>query len=108
MLLSRRISAIYKDLPGGQLLGPTFDYTHRLLDFALLAEGETDANKRPVNLDNKQTAACPHVMNILEQEGLMSPPECNNAKHSDITREAVQFPTGRSERLQILARGDEG
>ena len=29
MLLSRRISAIYKDLPGGQLLGPTFDYTHR-------------------------------------------------------------------------------
>ena len=108
MLLSRRISAIYKDLPGGQLLGPTFDYTHRLLDFALLAEGETDANKRPVNLDNKQTAACPHVMNILEQEGLMAPSECNNAKHSDITREAVQFPTGRSERLQILARGDEG
>ncbi|HCH75811.1 MAG TPA: carbon-phosphorus lyase complex subunit PhnI, partial [Pseudomonas sp.] len=40
MQLSRRISATFKDVPGGQLLGPTFDYTHRLLDFALLAEGE--------------------------------------------------------------------
>lgn len=35
----RRISATFKDLPGGQVLGPTFDYTHRLLDFALMAEG---------------------------------------------------------------------
>ena len=40
MRLERRISAVYKDLPGGQVLGPTYDYTHRLLDFALLAEGE--------------------------------------------------------------------
>jgi alpha-D-ribose 1-methylphosphonate 5-triphosphate synthase subunit PhnI len=39
MRLRRRISATYKDLPGGQVLGPTFDYTHRLLDFALAAEG---------------------------------------------------------------------
>ena len=31
----RRISAAFKDLPGGQMLGPTFDYTHRLLDFSL-------------------------------------------------------------------------
>ena len=32
MRIERRVSATYKDLPGGQLLGPTFDYTHRLLD----------------------------------------------------------------------------
>ena len=37
MALRRRISATFKDLPGGQVLGPTFDYTHRLLDFALAA-----------------------------------------------------------------------
>ena len=37
MALRRRISAVYKDLPGGQLLGPTYDYTHRLLDFLLAA-----------------------------------------------------------------------
>lgn len=40
MRLERRISAVYKDIPGGQLLGPTYDYTHRLLDFTLLANGE--------------------------------------------------------------------
>ncbi len=39
MAVDRRISATFKDLPGGQVLGPTFDYTHRLLDFALMAEG---------------------------------------------------------------------
>ncbi len=35
MRLDRRISATFKDLPGGQVLGPTFDYTHRLIDFDL-------------------------------------------------------------------------
>ena len=39
----RRVSAIFKDLPGGQVLGPTYDYTHRLLDFAL---GRTAADRR--------------------------------------------------------------
>ena len=32
MQTRRRISATFKDLPGGQVLGPTFDYTHRLLE----------------------------------------------------------------------------
>jgi alpha-D-ribose 1-methylphosphonate 5-triphosphate synthase subunit PhnI len=41
--LRRRISATFKDVPGGQTLGPTFDYTHRLLDFALAAEEEAGA-----------------------------------------------------------------
>ena len=36
MLCCRRISATFKDIPGGQLLGPTFDYTHRLLDLSLI------------------------------------------------------------------------
>lgn len=35
MDVRRRISATFKDLPGGQMLGPTYDYTHRLLDFSL-------------------------------------------------------------------------
>ncbi|MEO1104222.1 MAG: carbon-phosphorus lyase complex subunit PhnI, partial [Pseudomonadota bacterium] len=39
MRLERRISATFKDLPGGQRLGSTFDYSHRLLEFALAAEG---------------------------------------------------------------------
>src|SRR3981189_1735306 len=32
MDIQRRISATFKDLPGGQVLGPPFDYPHRLLD----------------------------------------------------------------------------
>src|SRR5579864_1170220 len=38
MEVRRRISSTFKDIPGGQILGPTFDYTHRLLD-SQLAEG---------------------------------------------------------------------
>ena len=40
MQLDRRISATFKDLPGGQVLGPTYDYTQRLLDFSLLANAQ--------------------------------------------------------------------
>ena len=40
MAVRRRVSATYKDLPGGQVLGPTFDYTHRLIDFSLREGGE--------------------------------------------------------------------
>ncbi|QEL24195.1 carbon-phosphorus lyase complex subunit PhnI [Bosea sp. F3-2] len=36
MAIRRRVSATYKDLPGGQVLGPTYDYTHRLFDFGLM------------------------------------------------------------------------
>ncbi len=47
MAVARRVSATFKDLPGGQILGPTFDYTHRLLDFALMAEGEAPLAAHP-------------------------------------------------------------
>ncbi|MDQ3701659.1 MAG: carbon-phosphorus lyase complex subunit PhnI [Chloroflexota bacterium] len=36
MRVQRRISSAFKDVPGGQVLGRTRDYTHRLLDFSLL------------------------------------------------------------------------
>ena len=42
MSVRRRISATFKDLPGGQILGPTLDYTHRLLDFELAEACEPD------------------------------------------------------------------
>ena len=40
MTVRRRVSATFKDLPGGQVLGPTFDYTHRLLEFPTEAANE--------------------------------------------------------------------
>ena len=42
MLVERRISASFKDIPGGQILGSTTDYTHRLLDFSLVSETRSE------------------------------------------------------------------
>ncbi|MFN8882221.1 MAG: carbon-phosphorus lyase complex subunit PhnI, partial [Alphaproteobacteria bacterium] len=68
MRLRRRISATYKDLPGGQVLGPTCDYTHRLLDVALSAEGSEmpAAPQAPADMGD-----VPRVTEILARDGLM-------------------------------------
>ena len=104
MLIRRRISAIYKDLPGGQVLGPTYDYTHRLLDFSLLAETvpppapEAPADPTPM----------PRVSDLLGDEGLIEADGEATGQPGDLTREPLAFPAGRDLRLQALARGDEG
>lgn len=111
MRIERRISATYKDIPGGQQLGATFDYTHRLLDFALLAEQEAPGT--PEKLPESAPAradACPHIMALLAREGLIGEERARaeDEPPPDITREPLAFPASRAERLQILARGDEG
>ncbi len=104
MAVDRRVSATFKDLPGGQVLGPTFDYTHRLLDFALMAEGEvppaprTPATAEPV----------PHVMGLLDRDGLIESEPMDETPPPDLTREPLELPASRALRLQALARGDEG
>jgi alpha-D-ribose 1-methylphosphonate 5-triphosphate synthase subunit PhnI len=107
MLVVRRVSATYKDLPGGQVLGPTFDYTHRLLDFKLLAEGETPApaeERAPEGYGR-----LPRVAEILDREGLIQAETAtDDGEVADLTREPLLFPVGRDARLQNLARGDEG
>ncbi|MEI7713525.1 MAG: carbon-phosphorus lyase complex subunit PhnI [Rhodospirillales bacterium] len=104
MRAERRISAVFKDLPGGQILGPTYDYTHRLLDFALAAGGSVP----PVATVEPDGEALPRVPDILGQEGLMEPDADSDATPGDLTREPLMFPAGRDIRLQALARGDEG
>ena len=60
MAIRRRISATYKDLPGGQLLGGSFDYTHRLLDFALAAGDERPvAEIAPEGVEARTTKGVP-------------------------------------------------
>jgi alpha-D-ribose 1-methylphosphonate 5-triphosphate synthase subunit PhnI len=105
MRIRRRVSATYKDLPGGQVLGPTFDYTHRLLDFALAAGG---AAPPPAPEAPAEAATMPRVTAILAQEGLMAPEPASEAEPGDLTREPLAFPADRPLRLQNLARGDEG
>ncbi|HGP0981818.1 TPA: carbon-phosphorus lyase complex subunit PhnI [Klebsiella aerogenes] len=104
MRLERRISAVYKDIPGGQLLGPTYDYTHRLLDFTLLANGEPPS----VQKAGSETQPTPHVFNLLAQQGLAKAEVDRGAPPDDITRTPPVYPCSRSSRLQQLVRGDEG
>ena len=92
MLCLRRISATFKDIPGGQKLGPTFDYTHRLLDFKLVAENETPLSPTQ-QFENKKV---PHVLSFLNQEDLMQKEKDNNLDPIDITREPISFPTSVS------------
>lgn len=106
MSIRRRISATYKDLPGGQVLGPTFDYTHRLLDPALVGTSEPAIPKRAEGADD---SLAPHVTALLDREGLIEPnAEGIGAEVGDITRDPIAFPADRDSRLQALARGDEG
>ncbi len=106
MQVRRRVSAVFKDLPGGQVLGPTTDYTHRLLDFALAAEGLPPP---PAPRDAAPGEAIPSVNAILAGEGLIEADAAlSEAEPGDLTREPLSFPAGRDVRLQALARGDEG
>jgi alpha-D-ribose 1-methylphosphonate 5-triphosphate synthase subunit PhnI len=104
MAIDRRISATFKDIPGGQVLGPTFDYTHRLLDFALMAEGEAPRADEAAPLPD----TTPHVLSLLNSEGLIGREEDGGAAPGDLTRAPLAFPADRATRLQALARGDEG
>ena len=107
MRLERRISATFKDVPGGQVLGPTFDYTHRLIDFTLAAEGEPPRAESREDF-SEETLAAPHVLDLLADEGLVERPERDDAAvPGDITRQPSEFPMDRATRLQSLARGDE-
>src|SRR3974390_2321077 len=105
MRLRRRISSTFKDIPGGQILGPTFDYTHRLLD-SQLAEGFVP--EQPATSEASE-AATPRVTDILGRDGLIEPsPPPDDTPVGDLTREPLSFPAARDLRLQNLARADEG
>jgi len=103
MLATRRVSAVFKDLPGGQRLGPTTDYTHRLLDFEL--------HKDPAPARQAAEAPAqkmPRVSDLLGAEALLEPDPVSDAIPGDLTMEPLAFPADRDLRLQALARGDEG
>jgi alpha-D-ribose 1-methylphosphonate 5-triphosphate synthase subunit PhnI len=108
MAIRRRISATYKDLPGGQVLGPTYDYTHRLMDFGLANTNPLPQGVVPADKPMAQTMQ--RVPDILGREGLMEAevPPVNDPTPFDVTRDPVSFPADRDVRLQSLARGDEG
>jgi alpha-D-ribose 1-methylphosphonate 5-triphosphate synthase subunit PhnI len=133
MSVDRRISAAFKDVPGGQILGPTFDYSHRLIAFDESINETSDSIRtlRVVDAEvNDGANHVPRVLDVLDREGLIEPASTNaidsagpgSPTHqgdpdqantsgglaNDLTREPLRFPTPRPVRLQALARGDEG
>jgi alpha-D-ribose 1-methylphosphonate 5-triphosphate synthase subunit PhnI len=120
MVIERRISSTFKDVPGGQILGATYDYTQRLLDFSLAAESglQVAAAQPPARTvaagakDNTQDGArvIPRVLDFLNAEGLIEQERApaGDPAPGDLTREPLAFPAQRDIRLQNLARADEG
>ncbi len=110
MQVVRRISATFKDVPGGQILGPTYDYTQRLLDFALLADGGVADESTAIAPDvAKAHQSMPRINELMTKEGLMETPQpLSETEPGDLTRQPLMFPADRPLRLQALARGDEG
>jgi len=100
----RRVSATFKDIPGGQQLGATFDYTHRLLADSL----ETPEVPEPTSAAEEPM---PRVTDLLGHGALIEPDhpdDWTDPDPADLTREPTTFPMTRAERLQALSRGDEG
>ncbi len=116
MSVERRISSSFKEIPGGQILGTANDYTHRLIDFDLNEETEHDALEwlceyaleRGVDNDQADLSNLPKTLDYLREEGLIPTFEINSDEPDDVTKESLHFPTSRSQRLQILTRGQTG
>ncbi len=116
MFVKRRISSSFREIPGGQILGPTKDYTQRLLDLTKVQEKLGDLNTFLKQFEGvvesrmlEQVKSYGKVIDLLRNEGLLKEVGDEGDKIvKDITREAIKFPAPRSARLQMLARAETG
>lgn len=113
MRLIRRISAAFKEIPGGQMLGPTSDYLQRLFRFDLLDESPERFRQIAKNwLDSIPDAELPDnfpkVLDSLRAQGLLAPVETKPSQPFDITREPLVFPVPRSAALATMSRAETG
>jgi alpha-D-ribose 1-methylphosphonate 5-triphosphate synthase subunit PhnI len=117
MRVIRRISAAFKDIPGGQILGPTPDYTLRLLNFRL-AEEDGLAHRKALEQLFKDLPDVeplpdnfPKIVSILRRDGLLIERDAiraDNDRIFDVTRESISFPADRSAAMQAMAMGETG
>ncbi|MDL2402081.1 carbon-phosphorus lyase complex subunit PhnI [Rhizobium mayense] len=106
----RRISAAFKDIPGGQILGPTLDYSHRLLQVGVLT-GEAFVPEAVAPAAVPAPASQPSLADWQRAQGLIPDRSTDTVDLEDIpdlTREPLLFPAPRAHRLQSLARSDTG
>ncbi|MDR1245788.1 MAG: carbon-phosphorus lyase complex subunit PhnI [Clostridiales Family XIII bacterium] len=108
MRVIRRISAVFKDIPGGQRLGPTYDYTHRLIQPetrpAAILKLEDWIGDECSLTENEY----PKVVDLLRDQNLLEYNPDPMPEYYDITKRPLVFPCSRSARLQALSRGESG
>ncbi|TBX99092.1 carbon-phosphorus lyase complex subunit PhnI [Rhizobium laguerreae] len=109
MVVSRRISTTHKTVPGGQILGPTYDYTYRLLNFDLFKESNAEQPLRADLMPSDSDRLTDPLLHQVDADLFELPPEPSDGEDVfDLTRAPLSFPTRRDQRLQNLTRGDEG
>jgi alpha-D-ribose 1-methylphosphonate 5-triphosphate synthase subunit PhnI len=114
MFVQRRISSSFREIPGGQILGPTRDYTQRLIDTRFIDENNEDIRQFIQEFKADTTTVSPvrtfgKVVDILRSQGLLKGVgNQEDTRLADVTREAIKFPVPRSARLQMLARAETG
>jgi alpha-D-ribose 1-methylphosphonate 5-triphosphate synthase subunit PhnI len=114
-LVVRRISAAFKDIPGGQLLGPTLDYSHRTLRLDLLDDprpADEEPEDAPAEASQPPRAPLTPVAEWQRAQGLLEPlptrAPVDPARLPDVTRDTVALPAPREHVQQLLARADTG
>jgi alpha-D-ribose 1-methylphosphonate 5-triphosphate synthase subunit PhnI len=113
MRLIRRISSAFKDIPGGQMLGATYDYALRLMRMDL-ADESPEAFRgvarrfRQAQPETDLPDTFPKVLDALRADGLLPPLATRSADAFDITREPLVFPVPRSAALATMARAETG
>jgi alpha-D-ribose 1-methylphosphonate 5-triphosphate synthase subunit PhnI len=108
--LIRRISAAFKEIPGGQILGPSTDYVQRLFRYELLDEDAEAFRAKASSLlpdHPDMPAEFPKVLELLRAEGLLEDQPAGQ-EAVDITRSTLAFPIPRPARLAHMARGETG
>ncbi len=101
----RHISATSKEITGGQTLGATYDYTHRLLDFSLRDKAALPELAVPsVNVPDVPA----HAPASSDFNDFLNLDRQTEEDAVDITRVPLRMPCQPSETLAHLVRGEEG
>lgn len=114
MRVTRRISSAFKDIPGGQSLGPTPDYSQRLFKFELLDETNDSFRRKLADILKEDydiseiPDTYPKVVDFLRQEGMLKARQASTGDAFDITREPLVFPVPRSAGLAVMSRAETG
>ena len=117
MDVRRRISSAFRDIPGGQILGSTGDYTQRLLEEQIAKETRESTDYQAEEFeesvpdlgDEPFPKRYTRVVDLLKEQGMMAPVNENeNREIVDILKTPLSFPAPRSAALQSLARSETG